>query len=263
MITMLLEVTCVFLISGVISIEDYDDLVADVENTLDECFTILGDVGSYIDEVYSLQEARRRAADEDDNHATVVKLGACVSMLEAVDTYRNKHNRLVLYQDILRLRMDERAYLRTLLEPLSKKIGDVVYAASLDGDDISDFLRECDNQGPTLVIVETTNGTVFGGYGEWSTSVTWTNFPTAFLFRLRPSFQQWVVQYPNTATHCNNNVVRFGSQLYIMDNALSNRDSIAQGGATYDVDGYELNELNDGTRNFQAKEWFAVKVIDI
>jgi len=261
MIAMLLHVACVFFIYEVSSVEDYDVLVADVESTLDECFGIVEDAMRHVDEVMSLQDARRRPTDGDDNQGTDVKLGACVSMLEAVNTYREKHNKLAVYEDFLSL--EERAYLRTLLQPLFKTMGEVVYVASMDGDDISDFSRVCENQGPILLIVETVKGTVFGGYTgvELTQSGSFLSSTSAFLFRIRPSFGQHVITDSNYAFLYSDDAIVFGrTAVGIRDNALSNEASYVQGGTSYDVIGFVLN---DGELNFQAKEYIAMKVIDI
>lgn len=256
---MLLLVACVLLITkGSI---DYDDLVADVENTFDECLGIVEDVLSYVEEVNSLQEVRRRVEDENDNDATEVKLGACVSMLKLVDTYRPNHSWLVMYHDLLR--WEEISYLHELLKPLSKKMGDVLYRASKDGDDILDFRTACGNLSPTLVIVETTNGTVFGGYTDedWSSTGQWQDSSSAFLFRLRPSFAQYAITDTRYATymHYSDHVFQFGASMCIFNSALSNANSFV-GCTYYDLDCYELN---DGERYFQAKEYIAVKVEDL
>jgi len=258
---MLLQVACVFLIVQGTSL-DYDDLVADVENTLDECFGIVQDVGRYVNEVDLLQGVSRRAEDENDNVATDVKLGACVKMIKAVDTYREKHTRFTRYQDFLR--SEEKAYLHELLEPLSQKMGDLLYIASVDGDDISDFFTVYGNESPTLIIIESTNGTVFGGYTDkvWSKSVTWQTSSNAFLFRLRPSFEQYAIRTEDYATHSTDNVLRFGADLYLQDHALSNAWSEVKD-HFYGAEGAEGYELNDGERYFQAKEWVAVIVEDL
>jgi len=255
--TMLLQLASVLLIVKGTSL-DYDALVANVENTLDYCFGIVEDAGRYADEVKLLQDFRR-SEDENDNVARNAKLGACVKMIQAVDTYRENHIRLARYQDLLRL--EEKEYLQELLKPLSQNMGDLLYMASMDGDDISDFHTVYGNESPTLIIVESTNGSIFGGYTDkvWSTNVTWQSSSSAFLFRLRPSFGQYAIKNEQYATLISNDVLRFGADIYIKDQALSNAESIVQR-YYYFVDGYELN---DGERNFQAKEWVAVKVEDL
>jgi len=252
---MLIQAACLFLISEVASL-DYEDLVIDVENTLDECIGILKDVGRYVDEVNLLQDVSRRAEDETGDVATGVRLGACLSILKAVDGYHKNHMRLSRYQNFLQ--WEEQAYVNELLEPLSMKMGDHFYVASVDGDSITDFMAACGNQSPTLIIIESTNGTVFGGFTdkEWSWDVTWQSSSKAFLFRLRPSFEQFTIKNQQYANHLGGNVLQFGSDLYLYD-ALSNSNSFVRGDVHYYGTGYELN---DGENYFQAREWVAVKV---
>jgi len=248
--TILVQLACFFLISKATS-PDYDVLVADVENTLDECLGISEDVGRYIDEVNSLQEVIRRVEDE--------KLGACVRIIKAVDSYREDHTRLARYLDLLRLK--DKAYLNELLKPLSKKMGDLLYMASMDGDAISDFSAVYNNENPTLIIVESTNGAVFGGFTDqdWSTLDAWQTSSNAFLFRLRPSFKQYAIKRSQYANRVYSSLLRFGSDLRIYDHALSNDNSHVN---NYEYEG-EGFELNDGEESFQAVEWVAVKVEDI
>jgi len=247
---MLVQLACLFLISKAKSI-DYDVLVADVENTLDECLSIAEDVGRYHNEVNLLQEVTRRVEDK--------KLRACVRIMTAVGNYREGHTRVARYQDLLRLK--EKAYLHELLKPLSKKMGDLLYMASMDGDAISDFSAVYDNESPTLIIVESNNGFVFGGYTDkqWSTSGEWQTSSNAFLFRLRPSFKQLAIKTTQYANFINDNLLQFGNDIRLYDHALSN-DNNKVGHGDYELEGYELN---GGNRTFQAVEWVAVKVEDL
>lgn len=256
MIAMLLQVACVFLISITSSL-GCDDLVADVKNSLNECLGIAEDVGRYMVHVHQLREVRR-ASDENDIHDTGVKLGVCVSILEAVDAYHADHSRLELYQNFLNL--EEWAYLNHLLMLLSEKIGNLLYVASTDGDDISDFRRACGSQTPTLIILGSTNGAVFGGYTDWNMSVDTNGFrsASAFLFRLRPSFEQYHLTSPN-AIHINDDYLRFGNAINMRDHPLNHSLSWVSG-ADYSADDYELN---DGDQYFQLREFIAVKVEEL
>jgi len=262
LITMLLQVACVLLVSRARSVDcdgfEYDDLIADVDNTLNDCLGIMENAARYFDLVNSMQVVRR-ADDESDDDNTDVKLEACVSILAAVDTYRENHMRHARYQDLLR--MEEKVYLHELLKPLSKKVGNLIYVASMDGDEISDFLAAYDNESPTLVIVESVNGTVFGGYTDkiWTTSKTWQSSSNAFVFQLRPSFDQHAIISTSVATHVSDSHLQFGNAINLKDHALSNALSWVSP-SHYDLDGYELN---DGERYFQAKEWVVVEVEDL
>lgn len=258
---MLLQAVCLFFTLKVSS-NDHQDLVDEVGNTLDECIGKLRDLGRYVYEVNLLQDVSRRAEDENDNVDTDVTLGACVSILKAVDTYREDHMRLVRWQNILRF--EEKVYLDGLLKPLSQKMGDGFYVASVDGDEISDFRTACDDQSPILVIVETMNGTVFGGYSGYNdkgcTSEDWQSTSDSFLFRLRPSFGHYPKRTERGFYIVASTYLSFNHMLNIHDHALNNTNALQGSNGQYEG---SWGELNDGETYFQAKEWVAMKVEDL
>jgi len=240
---------------------NYKDLVVDVSKTFDDCLEIAGDVEDYLSDVQALGNVRRRL--QDGGHA--VQLWACVSMLKAMDQYRDNHSRFSVAQGLVHWK--EREFLNQYLKPLSKRVGKFpIYVASMDGDDSTDFHDKCDGKGPTVVIVETTTGNVFGGYTSvsWSRNNNWKRAPTSFLFQLRPRFSHFAMRksYDTTATyHSSNYGPTFGRgyDLYIGSGALSNSHSFVRGD-TYKANG---NTLNDGTRHFQVKDYVVFQAIDL
>ncbi len=62
----------------------------------------------------------------------------------------------------------------------------LVYKATRDGFDSDIFHQCCDNQGPTLTVVRSSEGYLFGGYTalNWDVKGGWTVDKTAFLFTL-------------------------------------------------------------------------------
>ena len=69
---------------------------------------------------------------------------------------------------------------------LPRKTFRLLYRASRDGFQAAQFHARCDNQGPTLVLIRSTNNYVFGGYAgaSWNSSESWINDPQACLFSL-------------------------------------------------------------------------------
>jgi hypothetical protein len=63
---------------------------------------------------------------------------------------------------------------------------ELIYKATKDGFEASTFHRLCDNQGPTMVIVRSTGGYLFGGYASqsWNSAGSYTNAQNSFLFLL-------------------------------------------------------------------------------
>jgi len=254
---MLLLAVCLYVITKA-RVINYDNLISDVKYTLDECLNIVDYAGEYVEDVRSL-DVRRRATD--------VKLRACFSILGAVDTHRVKHNREVLIQSFTE--WPGNILLNLLLKPVSKRMGEVLYIASRDGDGAGVFHTKCDNKGPTIVVVQSTTGAIFGGYTDvaWTRSVKWGASTTSFLFRLHPSVEKYDVksgrgQY--SVRHDGNYGPIFGNRpdLYISDNSLHNSKSyVYSNGYTYDTPANKPHVLNDGHRFFKVRDYFVVTAI--
>uniref|UniRef100_A0A7S4VQB1 TLDc domain-containing protein n=1 Tax=Ditylum brightwellii TaxID=49249 RepID=A0A7S4VQB1_9STRA len=62
-----------------------------------------------------------------------------------------------------------------------------MYRASHDGWRASNFHSKCDHQGPTLTVIRSTGGYIFGGFCDtaWSSNTNFKKLPYAFLYTLR------------------------------------------------------------------------------
>ena len=60
----------------------------------------------------------------------------------------------------------------------------LLFRASVHGKNAAAFHRECDNKGPTVVLIRDTAGNVFGGHApvHWASGGVGVSCPTAFLF---------------------------------------------------------------------------------
>jgi len=259
---------CLFLISKTVS-TNYVQLVADVGDTLADCLDTLDSVRNYVGQVESLNDQRRRAEQEDDNVSTRVKLGACVSILSAVDTYRDNHSKLLYFQTFIP--WQEMEILNGYLKPVSKKVGEILYVATRDGDLAHDFHNACDDKGPTVVIVESEGGAVFGGYNnvDWKGS-GYVSSSTAFLFRLRPTAMKCPLKSDYYYKYAVKRTPSFGpwfgsggdlvGDLIIRSGALS-RDDNSVYEESYIVNG--KYDLNDGESEFRVKEYVVLKAISL
>jgi len=238
----------------------YKDLVANVENTFDVCLDIIGDVGEYISDVARLGNVRRR--NGDGVHAD--QLEACVSILKATDKYRFAHS-MVVAQKVVN--WQEIGHLNNRLKAVSKKLGKIpIYVASKDGDRAQDFHEKCDGQGPTVVIIKTTTGKIFGGYTDvsWSTGGGYSTSSTSFLFRLRPAIGWYALKsyYRNHAVY---NIASYGPtfgsghDIFVSHNAFDNTKSHVNG-RSYTASRFTLN---DGTNFFQVEDYVVYKAIPL
>jgi len=239
---------------------NYKDLVANVENTFDVCLDIVGDVGDYISDVARLGNVRRR--NGDGVHAD--QLGACISILKATDKYRLAHNRVkaqkvVNWQEIRHLN-------NRLSKAVSKKLGKIpIYVASTDGDRAQDFHEKCDGKGPTVVIIKTRTGNIFGGYTDvsWDSNPSWQQSSSSFIFRLRPHIGWYELKSKKRHAVLHHKtygpVFGVGYDIMVSDNALDNQSSYVEGN-TYAASKYTLN---GGTRHFQVEDYVVYKAIPL
>jgi len=258
---MLYFLACLCLISRSESL-NYIKLVGDVGIALDECLGIVDSVRNYVVEVESLNEHRRRTQN-DEGDATNLKLKACVSILDAVDTYRDYHSVLLLIHEYKFIQWQEMGSLNELLKPVLKRLGVVLYVASRDGGKSTDFHKACDKKGPTVVIVETTTGVVFGGYTDvsWGVSDNYFKSSTAFLFQLRPNVRKCAIKDDGTRAiySAPNHGPTFGAGHDLHIDLFVKTGGYVRG-KSYACKRFSLNE---GKHRFQVKQYIVLKAMDL
>jgi len=244
-------------------------LVTAVEDTMEDCSDMLQAIWDSIAEIKDVDVCRpvEEVGDKLTNQVES-KLVACRTLVGAVTFFRTKYIRSNFGE--IDLKKSEWDYVNSLLKPVSKKMGDVLYVASRDGDAASRFHSACDNQGPTVVIVETTTGAVFGGYTDigWTKSTGHKPSTNSFLFRLQPSMKQYKIKSAETAKavyHHANYGPTFGAghDFFIKDFPFSNKLSYTKGGNTYIFPKYPSYELTNGTDFFQVKDYLVFKAISL
>jgi len=261
----------VFLILGLSKGESLSDdaLVKGIENTLDECTDIVEAVGDFL---HLLEEDDTRRRGEKNNSLAVgvtKKLKTCAAIIDAVDTFR-ENNFFPWKAGNIELRWSEVGFISQELKQISKKIGETLYVASKDGQSSSNFHSKCDGKGPTVVIVLTTTGSIFGGYSSisWASSGGYYKSETSFLFRLRPGMRHYNIKtgkesYSMYRHSSYGPTFGAGHDLYIVNNALSSTSSYTNGGHSYEFPGYPNYQLNDGVKNFKVLDYVVVKAVSI
>jgi len=246
-----------------------DALVKRVENTLGECTDIVEAVGDFL---HLLEEDNnRRRTGKNDSIAVGVtkKLKTCGAIIDAVDTFRES-NFFPWKAGHIELRWSEVGFISQELKQVSKKMGETLYVASKDGQASTTFHSKCDSKGPTVVIILTTTGNIFGGYAasSWTMSGSYVSASTSFLFRLRPSMRHYTMKkgkesYAMYRHKSYGPTFGAGHDIYIVHNALSSTSSYTNGGHSYDFPGYPNYQLNDGVKNFKVMDYVVVEAISI
>jgi len=155
-------------------------------------------------------------------------------------------------------------FINNQLKRVSRGLGGILYQSFTDGHSVSTFHSRVDSKGPTVVIVETKSGNIFGGYSysSWASSGGYRASSKAFLFRLRPTLKRFDQKSGKESYGIYNNAAygpTFGGghDIYIKD--CRSVATCYVNGNTYTVPSYSSYELNDGERNFRMQNYVVVK----
>jgi len=154
-------------------------------------------------------------------------------------------------------------FINKQLKRVSKELGGLLFQTSKDGDSPSTFHSRCDGKGPTVVIVETKSGNVFGGYtsSSWAkSSGGYVSNSGGFLFQLRPSMKRFDVKNSNGIYRHTNYGPTFGGGFDLFLTSCSSVATCYVRGESYASSGYGLN---DGERFFRIKDYAVVQAKSI
>ena len=142
----------------------------------------------------------------------------------------------------------------------------LLYRASEHGWQGAQFHAKCNNQGPTLTIIKSSGGFIFGGYADraWNSCGNYQASPKAFLFALHchsglgPTKMAQNGRQPQRAVYdSNTNGPTFGNNydVYVANNANGNTSSYTNIGGTYQCPaGQTANTFLTGAYNYTAAE---------
>lgn len=242
----------------------YDSaLISEVYDALTKCSDAYA-VFHEFDSETSNDTGRRRNEDEFAKVDGILK--TCGAILDAGDIFReNPHafgGKGSVFGNVT-LRSMELAFLNEILGIKSKKMGDILFIASRDGDAASDFHSACDNQGPTVVIVMTDSGEVFGGYA----GVSWESpgeghvvaSTDSFVYKLRPKMKNYNIPNDWPLVHDDNYGPIFCREFGIISEALSGNYSSAWADNNYAAS--DGSYFSDGLVPFKVKDYVVLKAI--
>ncbi|KAF0973189.1 hypothetical protein FDP41_008396 [Naegleria fowleri] len=137
----------------------------------------------------------------------------------------------------------------------------LLFRASQDGFNASQFHSKCDNKGPTVTIIKTFNNCIFGGYTplSWNTSDSFQRDNSSFLFSfIGKNEEERNVRIENQGQKDNtksiycalNNGPTFGGYDLYVSNDFKSNSNYSNLGHSYSVSG-----VSYGTS--QAKEYLA------
>ena len=142
---------------------------------------------------------------------------------------------------------------------------ELLYKGTKDGDTYNIFHKKCDNQGPTISIIESTDGQIFGGYASKSWDINSKSDipdPDSFLFNINIKKKYCV----------SNNKGLFKSIGYICDfgganfhELCLNNNYFSSKGECDNGNGFNFKnyELSGGKKIYKVKECEVYKVIEM
>ena len=145
----------------------------------------------------------------------------------------------------------------------------LLYSAKRDGDNRKAFHDKCDNRAPTITIVETQKGIIFGGYteGQWGYGSGPNKDPNAFCFSLTNNKKYLQNKGKSDSIYCHKNYGPwFGTCFfgigYNRDNFCSDPNSnYLNDLGTYGGNDYKQYEINNFEKSFICNEVEVFEVI--
>ena len=129
----------------------------------------------------------------------------------------------------------------------------LLFNSNIYGDSFSIFLKKSIGKYPTMVIIQTTKGGIFGGYTSkpWKEEQTTDN--NAFVFSLYTK-KKYSIKNPSTAIGLSNGLnFGWGDNAIVIYEKSTSHSANYVGNGTYNIP--NEYELNNGERNFTVKSF--------
>jgi len=154
-----------------------------------------------------------------------------------------------------------------------KKKWKLIYRGTKDGFGANDFHKNCDNQGPTITIIKSNHGNIFGGFNKnpWSSNNQNTQSMENFLFSYKNKNSKKPIQIKSANSNTQYSAYNGssygptfggGHDLYICNSCNSVGSSYTNLGHTYTLIGYTYGQQN--TKDYLAGSYnFTVIEIEV
>jgi len=154
-----------------------------------------------------------------------------------------------------------------IAEWLPQRRFSLLYKATRDGFDGKDFHSKCDNKGPTITIIQSKGGYLFGGFTSqsWEGNNVYKADPTSFIFTLTNPHSLPPTQYPikpdkiQKAIQCYHShcAVFGGSDIRINSASHQNTSSCTKFPYTF------TNTTGKGNTTFTGAEYFTTAEVEV
>ncbi len=213
-------------------------------------------VKSLINQIKELKEENKKIIE--NNHKMQEQLDQMIKFKLEIEEKRKK--KLEKYHKLKNSKIlnDEEKInmISNWIMPNRKIIYNQIYAATRDEGTGVSFHSHCDNKGPTLTLIESTNGYIFGGYISisWEGPSGWTykgNDDNAFIFSINNKLK-YPIQDKSKVIY---NESKHGPDFGNNDIYLVNENFLAKSDNQCNCTSYKAPpEKIAGGKNFQIKE---------
>ena len=161
------------------------------KDKIDDLYLIIDNMKSYynkkIDELTNINQQQNNKINELNDK--IENLKEIINEIKDSKNQPKIENVKTIFNDSLILNKNN-DYISNLNKWINQREGQfktqLLFRKSINGNSFDDFHRLCDNQGKTLVLIQTANNLIIGGYTtkNWNTSGNWYIDDKSFLFSL-------------------------------------------------------------------------------
>ena len=184
----------------------------------------------------------------------IKKLEDIINKYEEKESEKEKEEQLISFSGTEILNNESKKMLLSWLPRKPIKIT-LLLNSNIDGDSTSTFMDKCSGKCPTLAVIKTTKGNIFGGYTTQLWKQGKVQDRNAFVFSIDKK-KKYNIKNPEYAIGFENNYFwMFGysyNTIVCRNNCTKTNDNYVDN-KTYDIP--EQYELNEGERNFTVKSF--------
>ena len=161
------------------------------KDKIDDLYLIIDNMKSYynkkIDDLTNINQQQNNKINELNDK--IENLKEIINEIKDSKNQPKIENAKTIFNDSLILNKNN-DYISNLNKWINQREGQfktqLLFRKSINGNSFDDFHRLCDNQGKTLVLIQTLNNLIIGGYTskDWDTSEKWYKDDKSFLFSL-------------------------------------------------------------------------------
>ncbi|PRP88975.1 hypothetical protein PROFUN_02253 [Planoprotostelium fungivorum] len=147
-----------------------------------------------------------------------------------------------------------------------KNIGRIIYKATTHGFSAIEFHKKCDKHGPTLVVAQSSEGFLFGGYIDWRQSLLQVSNSKTFIFTLTNPHGLMPTRYPSRGNFSAFNYPALGP---VIGSAAQGADIVIADGAdendssSFGFPNQYVDTTGKGAETFTGSIFFRVKEFEV